>query len=414
MPIIDRKAPLTPANARAADVAHRMTESIAPMQQQRMMAAFRTQGVSAILYSRLGQGMLCTCRTKNAEVSRLSPDGKAPMGAINRVLTGEQRFGISEYKPGTPEDDLETMNELVAYPTSPTDARNQWLGDLSKAGEDFRFDNVLTPDEAVEDAGQSAPDIVEALLNGLDPSAFGISDVSCPICFGTSYIGGYSPFRTFRKVLVPSDLTTNSALMLPKFSLEPGSHTCTVTLPRMPTAIDVFRTWNDRLPTLSKFYIDGQPVGGYTSLLAFFDGRPHTIVVETSEPLTHIEIQASLSPEPIYFEFPKRTKSSDISLLEQTEPFQIVVSPDIPNLQPQDIVAESQLGKLLVVQNVDPWNTRNRQMLGWTCQVRVCQPQELYYLLPIRQKVTGQKVVNATTPAFSKPTSGVGPTEFEF
>lgn len=120
--------------------------------------------------------------------------------------------------------------------------------------------------------------------------------------------------------------------------------------------------------------------------------------------MTHLEMQFGLSKEPVYFEIPKLTKTSDISLLEQQEPFQIIVSPDIPHLDSMDIIADSQLGKILIVQNANPWNTRNRNMLGYECQVRVAQPQELWNILPRRRHVTGQKRVRAAA-----PTKGVVP-----
>jgi hypothetical protein len=50
----------------------------------------------------------------------------------------------------------------------------------------------------------------------------------------------------------------------------------------------------------------------------------------------------------------------------------------------QDIIVEQMLGKVLVVQNVNPWNSRERNILGWEAMVRVIQPMELYRLLPGR------------------------------
>ena len=48
---------LLPANQRAADVAANAVEGIMPVLQQRTNAAFRVQGMTAIIYKRLFTGI---------------------------------------------------------------------------------------------------------------------------------------------------------------------------------------------------------------------------------------------------------------------------------------------------------------------------------------------------------------------
>lgn len=398
MPLIDRRSPITAANARAADVASRMVEHVIPIQQQKMMSAFRVQGIQGILYSQLTQGLRCTCHSQSHEVARLSPDGKAPPGVINRVLTGNQNFGVSDYKT-TPEDEFDAFDD---EPTSPTNQFNQWLGDLNTSK------NNLGDEAAVNDDGQFSPDL-DDMLDGFDLSSIGYSDVSCPICFGSGYVGGYSVFRAFRRVIVPAELKSGAVLDLPKFELTPGVHTIQLVLPLGAQQVDVFRVMCGDRVVQAAISIDGAAVTGPGSILNRCDGRPHSLTIVCESNLTHIEIQLSLSDEPIYFEIPKLSKNSDISLLEQQEPFQILVSPDVPILKSLDVIAESQLGKLLIVQSVNPWNTRNRQMLGHEIQVRVAQPQELYRLLPFRSRLTGQKTTNLARPARTTTQSGIVP-----
>jgi hypothetical protein len=158
--------------------------------------------------------------------------------------------------------------------------------------------------------------------------------------------------------------------------------------------------------TVSRFFLDGIDVTT-RRILDWCDGRPHELTIITEQPLTHVEIQFGLSHEPIYFELPKLSKSADLALLDQQEPFQIIVSPDVPALQTLDVIAESQLGKILIVQSANPWNTRNRNMLGFECQVRVAQPQELWNILPRRRHITGQKRVRVAAPTKAQATSGV-------
>ena len=400
MPIVDRKAGLVPANARNADVARNMIQRIAPIQQQKMQAAFRTNGIQAVLYNKLTQGPSCICHSKSNEVARLSPDGKASTGIINRVLTGNSNFGVRAYAP----EDNNIEEDPFEAPTSPL-STNKWRGDNTKISSTPTpgFSDVSDSPE-LSDIGQFSPDL-DDMFEGFDMSHLGLSDISCPICFGTGYVGGYAPFRAWRKVLLGTDLVSNSFQDLPNFELMPGTHTATVVLPRGATNLDVFRTMLNNKVTQSKLYLDGHDLQG-KRVLDFFDGFPHELTVVTDESLTHVEMQVGLSQEPVYFELPKLTKSADLSFLDQQEPFQIIVSPDIPMLQTLDVIAECQHGKFLIVQQANPWNTRNKSMLGFECQVRVAQPQELWNILPHR-RATGQKRTLGAAPTTRKPTSGI-------
>lgn len=408
MPIVDRRSNITPANARNADVASRLVDSIIPIAQQKLLAAFRVQGIQGVLYNRLTQGRRCTCNTKNSTVNTLSPDGKASSGTINRVLTGATNFGISNYN-ASPEDDFNSFSD---GPTSPNDHINKWLGDLNIVGDQDGNVNQVDVGPSVGDNGQSSPDLV-GLFSGFDLSHLGITDVSCPICFGSGYVGGYSMFRGSRMVLVPTDFVTTSTYELPSFELSPGSHTTSLTFPRGAVGLDAFRVMLKDKPVGAQFLIDGVDATN-RRILNWCDGKPHQLVINTGSPMTHVEIQFALSNEPVYFEIPKLTKTADISFLEQQEPFQIIVSPDVPVLQSMDLITESQLGKVLIVSTVNPWNTKNRAMLGHECQVRVAQPQELWRIMPIRRPVAGQKVTDAAIPSRSKPLSGTAVKGFTF
>ena len=405
MPIIDRRSNLTPANARNADVASRLVHDIMPIAQQKIMAAFHVQGIEAVLYNRLTQGRRCTCNTQNNTVNKLSDDGKASPGAINRVLAGTTNFGVSNYS-ASPEEDFNNFNE---NPTSPNNPFDQWLGDLNTVG-DHDTANEAEDGPSVGDNGQYSPDL-DDIFDGFDMSHLGISDVSCPICFGAGYVGGYSMFRGYRNVLIPADFSSTADLILPSLELYPGTHSVTVVLPRGAVGVDVFRAMQQDKAIDATFTIDGTPAAN-RRILDWCDGGPHQIVITTTKPMSHFEMQFALSNESIYFEIPRLSKSADISLLEQQEPFQIIVSPDVPLLQSQDIIAESQLGKILIVGSVNPWNTRNRSMLGHECQVRVAQPQELWRIMPFRRPLTGQKPTNAVVPSRSRPLSGTAAKSF--
>jgi len=407
MPLIDRRSNLTPANGRAADVAHRLTEDIIPLQQQRMMAAFRVQGVQAILYNRLNTGYACPCKSKEKTVAvRLGKDGRADPGAINEVLTGEPKFGVRPYAPLTPDTEFEEFSDFGDGPTSPNNQVSQFMGDLIKGGEEDGFNNLITTEAFVGSVGQTDPEI-DDLYKEYDLGSIGLSDVSCPICFGSGYIGGYTPFRAWRRVVAATEIAeTSQTLDLPSMGLRAGTHSFDLVLPRGAVVLDAFRVMNGKLIVPARILIDGTDTAN-KRVLQWFDGTPHKVTIDCPTEFTHFEAQAGLSKEPIYFEFPKRGRSGDISQLEKMEPFQIIVSPDVPQLDTLDVIMESQEGKALVVQSTNPWNSRNNQFLGWECMVRVAQPQELYYLLPSRSPFAGQRSTNAVVPSKQTTISGL-------
>jgi hypothetical protein len=94
-------------------------------------------------------------------------------------------------------------------------------------------------------------------------------------------------------------------------------------------------------------------------------------------------VQFSIGTTTAFFDFPRQPRGNNTNLLDSVTPFRIVVSPDVPQvLKHGDIITESVNGRALMVQTVEPWNTRNRITLGQTVEVRPLQPQEYYNLLP--------------------------------
>ena len=386
MPIVNRKSTLLPANARAADVAARTIETIMPIQQRRTEAAFRVQGIEAILYNQLTSGAPCSCKSAEKQLSILSPDGNAPEGIINRMISGRE-FDVTPYTSKPQKLDLETgfYAEVAPHDTA------------SRPGPDLGTANVF--DEfgpSVGDAGAYDPENLDDLINMFDASDVGYSDVSCPICFGTNYVGGYTPYRTWRKVMVPTEFVASETIDFTKTPWEqaPCRFSVEVTLPKGAVALDSFRVYRGKTHVKSPILIDGRLIASTLEVLSYCDGRPHTLVFEPRDPVTHIELQFSLSRESAFFEIPRLPRSGDRSMLEQTDPFQILMSPEVPQISSMDVIVESQTGKTLLVGTVSPWQTRNRSGLGWECQVRVIQPQELYSILPKQGKVYGQRALN--------------------
>lgn len=390
MPIRDSSNnKILPANARASDVASRAIQEILPAQQLRNYSAVRVQGYAGLLYNHLTQGRKCTCQATQKHLNtRLGLDGKAKPGVINELLTGKSVFDVTPYA-SVPARDRPFSNEV-----SPDAPRNKHQGVFDVVSDsEFDYPTVRVPlGPDFGDNGPINPDFdIETLVGDFDASHIGFTDATCGVCFGHGFVGGYAPFHANRIVLTVDDVSLGAASInftKKPWSVESDTFTFNVVLPYGAIGVDVFRVMNNHLPVTANFTIDGV-AADLISVVARCDGRPHLVAVTLphTHEWTHVELQFILSDQSAYFELPKLNKGSDTSQLEQLEPFSVVMSSNVPNLQSQDIIVESTFGKVLIVQNSNWWNTRNRDVLGWECQVRVLQPQEIYGILPKRGRI---------------------------
>lgn len=379
---------ILPANARASDVATKAIQEILPVQQMRYQSALRVQGFEGVLYNRLYQGPKCTCKSSQAHLaSRLDASGKAKPGLLNELMVG-QTFDVSAY--GHREMQTDPFDSVVS-PLAPT---NKYQGVFDNVG--LEPDALPTRVVADADYGDNGPVSVEFDLDSLaadfDANTPGMTEASCAVCFGSGFVGGYVPLygrrivRTVDQVELQSIDAINAART--PWTASSQKFQFTEVLPYGAIALDTFRVMLDHKPIAANFTIDGSPVNEI-SILKYCDGRPHLIGVSFADRIefTHVEIQFKTSTDDAFFEFPKLSKSSDISLLDSTEPFQIILSPLVPSVQVEDVFTDSVYGKTLIVQSVNTWNTRNRQTLGWECQVRVAQQPEIYNCLPRRGRI---------------------------
>jgi hypothetical protein len=388
MPVLDTtNMQVQSANARAADVAEKAIKEIMPEMQQRYMSAFRPQGVQCIHYNRLNSGRKCNCQTTQKQINGLlGKDGKADIGTINSLITGNPDFGVKPYNFN--QGRVTGVNEAATSPYAPLN-KFQGVFDILSADTEIPMADLLGGrSEGVGDNGPVEAVTIDEMVADFDAGSMGFTDVACPICFGTGFVGGFTPFHGHRQVLTVMDmqLDPNGSLDLLKspFVAEAASFNVVVKLPRGAIGVDIFRVLNVDQPTGAIISIDGNIIKSINQILSYCDGRQHLINATNLTSFTHLEMQFSLSTESVYFEFPRRPSSANTALLEQTEPFQIILSPNVPIMDAQDIIVEQMLGKVLVVQNVNPWNSRERNVLGWEAMVRVIQPMESYRLLPGR------------------------------
>lgn len=371
---------LLPANQRNADVASLAVDGIAKVMQQRNMAAFRVQGIEACLYNHMTSGRICSCQGKHKKInSRLNKDGKADQGFINQILTGAF-FGTSQFGVDDSDNAESYVPETAPFPKY-----------------DYQVQSSEQQKQQMDDELVSLDDIV----GNFDAVALGITDSACPVCYGTGFVGGFTLYNGFRLVVPCEDfsLPVQAELRIQNspFSAVTNFATIKLHLPKGAVAIDTFRLLNKMQTIMCMMFIDGKKAD-YMTIMSFCDGKEHTLTIMSDKPFefTHLEIQLNLSKESVYMEVPRMTKSSNLSVIDSTEPFQILLSPNIPHADRLDIVTESMWGKALMIQDVSWHNTKERQMLGWECNARVIQQQELFNFLPRRQRVaTKQQTTNA-------------------
>lgn len=449
-----------PANSRAVDIAKSAVDRILDVQARRYQNAFEVQGYNGILYNRLTKGVPCQCRSKakGLPTAGLQTDGKASSGMINDLLTGGLVFRIGGYgeKPAntkpyakgsdpTPTDTYtnykvdagQLVRQVVETPEeTPRVGKSNHpyshLPSLTESDEPPGFFDVLDESEGQskgmagtpfdvwsKDGSHSAtstviPDGVgprgpieketlEDLLSDFDTTAFGVLDVSCPICFGSGYVGGFSVMNGWRTVLTwgtPGASFGEDGFYQPELEI-PAVHCTTATfenvlLPKFARGVDSLRAFARSKVLACDFYVDDTKLYNDYDLLQFCDGTTHRIELLFSEPVdfTHLEIQVNQSAHAALFEFPKITKSSVQTLLENTDPFQLVLSPLVPLVRPLDIICDSTYGKVLQVKSTNPWNDKRHRQLGWECEVRPVQPSELFDLLPRRRPTESPKSVS--------------------
>lgn len=156
MPIVNRQSVLSSPNMRASDVAQAMTEHVIPIQQQKTHAAFRVQGIESILYCQLTSGRPCSCKSSEKQASALAPDGKAPVGMINRLLTGSYEFEVTPYtsRPDKEEDGFYV--EGGAH------------DDFLRTGPELTEANLLGPNTSGAN-GEHNPESIDDLMGLLTP-----------------------------------------------------------------------------------------------------------------------------------------------------------------------------------------------------------------------------------------------------
>jgi hypothetical protein len=402
---------ILPQNSRAVDVARRAMADLVPAQQRKYANAFEVNGHESVIYNRLSTGTPCSCMAhRQALGALLDEEGKMPQGTMNQLLTGGMQFRVNRYgeRSGTREDLRAARGEDPVEANTEAPQNNPLLPGARRLP-DADYVAINLDDEVAttfenQDAeginGNVRAQTIDDLVADFDTDV-SLSDSSCTVCYGTGFVGGFTVQGGWRLALSTQwENLEVTGLIEPnqtphKFLAQ--EVVFTVVFPKGFVYLDAFRFWNNKeRVTPHQVLLDNL---AYTPQLfaALCDGREHTITVRSDhipEYWTHLEIQVCQTTHASLLEFPKLTKGSDTTKLDPTQDVQLLASPLVPYLNPGDVIVESTNGKPFKINNTTPWNDRNRNVLGWNCNARVIQPEEMLALLPRRRKL-GQRTTNA-------------------
>ena len=394
MPLVSRtNNKVIAPNSRAVDVAQKAIEEITPIQQRKTHNAFMVQGFPGILYLRKHTGLKCTCQAANKVAkSILNEDGTAKGGVINELLTGGT-FGVEDYgakswdgvitRPDAERDKVWNDWRTKNYDDREKDAdKSNWTSPLNDSVFEGNSDEVFSD---IDDPFPVGSTEIDQLVEEFDPAIGGFGDYACPVCFGTGWVGGYTIGYGDRQVFGVHQMGLDGEILTVDrpWKARTKKVQVVVTLPRGAISVTSSTLYNGNKKVGYSMTVNSVPILSEQQLLSVCQGLPVLMELTFSEQeITHFELQFSTSLESVYYEFPKISKSSDLQFLDLTEPFQILMSPNVPMVRTEDVLTDAVYGKAMVVQSVNPWQTKSSSQLGWEVQVRVAQPYEVPNLLP--------------------------------
>lgn len=398
MPFVTRSNNrILPPNARATAVASSAVSALVSAQRLKYHAAFVVQGYPVCVYHRLTSGLKCHCQNKDrAAASRLNSDGHASAGFLNSLLTGSE-FAVMPYartaarQPGMifHVDESEVNAPSLYDDQDYGQSSNRIVGSMR---DDYGSDPEMGATTIVSEGTGNRGPFSDAIENdGLTMDLFGVTDIACPVCFGSGFVGGFSILNGTRLVLnyqhpgvtLPPEASIAVEDRVP--AIDTTYAEFAITLPVGGSFVDAVRVWRDRDAVQAKLFIDGTPLSNQNSILPFFDGRRHVLRLEPTGKFTHVEIQVAHSTETQYVDFPKVQRSNLAELIDSMEDLQLVASPMIPLIRPDDVISDGVHNKVFHVKSCTGQHDRNASVLGWECDVRVVQTQEVLNTLPRRR-----------------------------
>jgi hypothetical protein len=352
-----------PANSRAVQVAKHTLQQVSFMARQRVLNALEVDGYQGLYYSRMQAGRVCSCShtiqpNRVAALPILNDQGAASTSHLHSLLTSGA-FEIRNYA-----HDQDHLGNTVKTPVP--------------------FAEEVFVHEVNADGNVSEPTTIDA-----DETSMGSLNSFCACCYNTGWVGGYNLVGGYRVVL---------DVLHPKITLS----NCLIDIAQHPLSTE---TWGQQAPELTftltlPFYVKGKVhrLQGWRNndsvdtqwfhvvsnvrtpltlqnVAALFDGKPHTFVVTGFTRLTHIEIQAAANTS-FKFGLPRLSTTADLDRLDTTQPTQLVIGPNIPQVSTWDVVADTVNNKLWRISQASGLKDSTGILYGWETDARIVQTYE--------------------------------------
>lgn len=368
-------------NSKSVAIAQQKIQQVADMAQEQYVNALAVNGYDALIYNRLTSGRRCTCSTvfNHAATQVLDSNGHATEAHIQSLLTGAE-FSIEDYG--------------VQVNPKPSATGIQMIKSLSP--EDYPVESIYGRHKvSPEMSDPLATDVVETqnLEDAFAEVNLGaVTAQKCALCYGSTYVGGYSLHNGNRFVLDATyptcelmgyTVANETYPNLLKRTDNSGYIAFIVTLPVGVVSVDRIKVWNNSTELNSYALRIGTNLTNLTTLdtgtiLEYATGTPCLIVVSEVDDFSHVELQFNMSTVPTYIEYPRLSKTGDLSVLEAIDSVQIIVSPLVPSVQPWDIIVDNVFKKSWRVTSSNWFNDRNLNVHGWDVQARLVQSYEVF------------------------------------
>ncbi len=429
MPLIQRyNRQQQPKNRPVVNTARSTLDAVTPLAQEQYNNSLAVNGVPILFFSRLRNGVPCTCTalipppsspavpgdpysgsnqmpTEPGQMKMLDPQGFGTDEYIASMLEGS-RVSINRY--GARPEAYETNDEHNPQRSVPFGPRNRWDSKQLKNSK----------------MNQGAGDIDDPFIDELEP--FDASDLTsvdggggfgggtlnssastgCGVCMGTGFVGGFALTNGTRLVfdtqyrgwqpngfMLVGDKHPNvysaAGPVISGTSLTSPSAQITVLLPKGAVGVDAFRMMNNITQVDGvQFSIWSNgiwvPVDG-NNLVDYCDGLYHQLLIVFTTPgenqtadFTHLELQFDMGGQPLYMEFSRLVESENVELPENVDPQNLVITPLIPLVRMRDVIFDTTHERIWILTNVQDFRDRVKNPFGWEAQARLVQKFEIY------------------------------------
>lgn len=333
------RKPILPSNFGRAAHVRRMSVSYEQAAILRSETSIESAGFEIVYYQRKKSGTQCFCTTSLVNIIRdpLTPDGVLTSDSINQIVRlspvanyGEDpdiSFSVKRYTSN------EEKQEAATPPVNDDTGTRETLH------------TSLLDDDDLDDEND------DFIVPQFSPSI-----ANCPVCARTGFVGGFERWGGARIVYAAphfaeallENLTLDGSKQpcrqLTPLGDQPGRLEMNVQWPAATLKIASFRIMNGTdellLGDQIKLSIDNIQITNSSALLQFMDGFTHSLVLQVSSSLTHIELEVETSSTPLFVDVTNLNRVANYQSLNDFDNLNLIFPPRIKFIERGDVFFE--------------------------------------------------------------------------